>query len=117
MSSANVDHVVQDGNVLINAGDACEEFHIKTIWFCYIAQINLSTRRSGNYAIEYIHDAPVLYPTMHHFATEMCTCTFLLQYGALWDICLMHRGICEMGAKAKHVIYYHDIISYQGIYL
>ena len=24
-------------------------------------------------------------------------CTFLLQNGALWDICLMHYGICEMG--------------------
>ena len=24
-------------------------------------------------------------------------CTFLSQNGTLWDICLMHRGICEMG--------------------
>ena len=24
-------------------------------------------------------------------------CTFLLQSGALWDICLMHCGICEIG--------------------
>ena len=24
-------------------------------------------------------------------------CTFLLQNGALWDICLMYSGICEMG--------------------
>ena len=30
------------------------------------------------------HNAPVSYPTMHHFVTEMCT--FLLQNGALWDI-------------------------------
>ena len=45
-------------------------------------------------------DAPVPYPTMHHFATEMCTflymCTFLLQNGALWDITLMRCGIYEM---------------------
>ena len=37
------------------------------------------------------HNAPVPYPTMHHFVTEM------LQNGALWDICLMHHGICVMG--------------------
>ena len=24
-------------------------------------------------------------------------CTFLLQNVVLWDICLMHGGICEMG--------------------
>ena len=41
------------------------------------------------------HNAPVPYPTVHHFVTEMCT--FLLQNGTLWDICLMHCGICEMG--------------------
>ena len=41
------------------------------------------------------HNAPVPYPTIHHFVAEMCT--FLLQKGALWDICLMHCGICEMG--------------------
>ena len=39
------------------------------------------------------HNAPDPYPTMHYFLTEMCI--FLLQNGALWDICLMHRGICE----------------------
>ena len=39
-------------------------------------------------------NASVPYPTMHHFVTEICT--FLLQNGALWDICLMHCGICEM---------------------
>ena len=33
---------------------------------------------------------------MPHFITKM-GCTFLMQDGALWDICLMHCGICEMG--------------------
>ena len=33
------------------------------------------------------HNAPVPYPTMHHFVTEMCT--LLLQNGALWDIWCM----------------------------
>ena len=23
------------------------------------------------------HNAPVLYPTMHHFVTEMCTCVHI----------------------------------------
>ena len=32
------------------------------------------------------------YPTMHHFVTEMCT--FLLQNCALWDMGLVHYGIC-----------------------
>ena len=41
------------------------------------------------------HIAPVPYLTMHHFVTEMCT--FLLWSDALWDICLMHFGICEVG--------------------
>ena len=30
---------------------------------------------------------------MHHFVTEMCT--FLLHNGALWDMVLVHHGICE----------------------
>ena len=47
---------------------------------------------------------------MHHFVTEMCTrvCTFLLQNGALWDVCLMHCGICEMGLWWA-LSYKHDI--------
>ena len=28
-------------------------------------------------------------------------CTFLLQSGVLWDICLVHCGICEMGLLAR----------------
>ena len=35
------------------------------------------------------------YPTMHHSVTEMCT--FLLQNGALWDMGLVHHGICVTG--------------------
>ena len=41
------------------------------------------------------HNAPGPYPTMEHFVTEMCK--FLLQNGALWDICLSHCGNCKMG--------------------
>ena len=29
-------------------------------------------------------------------------CTFLLQNGALWDICVMHCGICEKGLLIQH---------------
>ena len=56
------------------------------------------------------HDAPVPYPTMHLFVMEgahMCTsplcngnvhtCAHFLESGALWDNCLVHFGICEMG--------------------
>ena len=39
----------------------------------------------------------VPHPTMNHFVTEFAhMCTFLLD-GVLWDICLMHFGIFEMG--------------------
>ena len=56
---------------------------------CYKSMANAidPSRKSQN--------ASVPYPTMQHFVTEMCT--FLLQNVALWDICLMHCGICEMG--------------------
>ena len=52
------------------------------------------------------HNTPVLYPAMHHFATEMCT--FLEQNGVLWDICLMHCGICKMDLLLCSMTY-HDI--------
>ena len=39
------------------------------------------------------HNAPVPYPTMHQFKTEICT--ILLQNRALWAIALMHCRICE----------------------
>ena len=42
--------------------------------------------------------APICYPPMHHFVTEMCTHVHIsVKNGALWDICPMHYGICEMG--------------------
>ena len=41
------------------------------------------------------YNALVKYPTMHHFATGMCT--YLLQNGTLWDIGLLHYGICATG--------------------
>ena len=40
------------------------------------------------------HKAPVLYTTMHHFVTEMCT--FLLHSGALRDICVMHSAFAKL---------------------
>ena len=41
------------------------------------------------------HNALDKYPTMPHFVPEMCT--FLLQNGALWDMGLVHCGICVTG--------------------
>ena len=31
------------------------------------------------------------------------TCVFLLQNGALWDICLMHSRLCEMGLLSQRL--------------
>ena len=46
------------------------------------------------------HSAPVPYPTVHHFVTEMCTCVLISGTKiALWCISLMHDRICEMGAS------------------
>ena len=43
------------------------------------------------------HNAPPPYPTMHYFVTEMCTCVYIsVTNSALWDIFLMHCGICFM---------------------
>ena len=43
------------------------------------------------------HKAPIPYPTMQYFVTEMCTCVHIsVKNGALWDICLLYCGICEM---------------------
>ena len=43
------------------------------------------------------HNALILYPTMHHFVTEMCMCAHFCykQNGVLRDICLMYYAICE----------------------
>ena len=40
------------------------------------------------------HNASDRYPTMHDFVTKMCT--FMSQSGALWDMRLVHCGICEI---------------------
>ena len=50
-------------------------------------------------------------PTMHSTIIPQYTilwqkcahvCTFLSQNGALWDICLMHCGICKVGLLAPY---------------
>ena len=44
------------------------------------------------------HNAPVPFPTMHHFATEMCTCVHIS--ATKWctvGYFPIHCGICEMG--------------------
>ena len=53
-----------------------------------------------------LHNAPFPNPQSAHSTSHnapLCnrniyihTCTFLLRNGALWDICLMHCGICEI---------------------
>ena len=43
------------------------------------------------------HNASGKYPAMHHFVTEMWPS--LLQCDALWDVWLVHCGICGTGAR------------------
>ena len=55
---------------------------------------------------------------MHHVLKEMYT--RLLQngdlwYGALWDICLMHYGICEMGLLDLLYKYHNAPVLYPSI--
>ena len=50
------------------------------------------------------HNAPVPYPTIHHYITKMCTILFLLQNHAFWVIFLMHCGICEID-QSIHFFY------------
>ena len=53
------------------------------IWGCNMIPVDQSHKS---------HNAPVPYPTMHHFGTEMRT--FLFQSDALWDMGQVHCGIC-----------------------
>ena len=48
------------------------------------------------------HNAPVPYPTMHHFVKEMCTSVHI-SVTKSWCIlgCLVHYGICEMSRVAS----------------
>ena len=55
-------------------------------------------------------NAPVPYPTVHNFVTEMYT--FLLQNGALWDIHVMHCGICEMDLLMHEITLISTIIRH-----
>ena len=57
------------------------------------------------------HNASDKYRTMQHFVTEMCThAQFLFQNGALWDMGLLHCGICVTGeiqdfsASMNHIL-------------
>ena len=72
---------------------------------CYCCQIisdntvsfDITLLTQGNHTIDLLlksDDAPVPYPTMHYFITEMYI--FLLQNGVLWENCLMYCGVCGM---------------------
>ena len=98
--SINVGTEVCQKTFLTDTPIACHEDEIWGAFMCtclntvfntpqWCKTINLSHKS---------HNALVLYPTMHHFVTEMCT--FLLQNGALWDICLMHCGIREISLSS-----------------
>ena len=40
------------------------------------------------------HNAPVPYPTLHHFGREMCA--FIFQCGIMWDLGQVHCGITRL---------------------
>ena len=60
-----------------------QEEWILTLFVCCLGFIDLSHKS---------HNAPVPYPIMHHFVTEMCMCTHFC-YKVVH--CGMHYGICE----------------------
>ena len=53
------------------------------------------------------HNAQIPYLTMHHFVTEMCT--WVQRNGALWDICPMHRGVCEMSIILRSLHFHNEL--------
>ena len=47
----------------------------------------------------------------------MCTCEHIsATNGALWDICLMHCGICEMGLYGRHGVLRH-LMLFAGVFV
>ena len=63
------------------------------------------------------HNAPVPFPTMHHSVTELYRCG-QVSVTKLWDICLLHCGICEMGLLIVHfwlVRHYHLTHLYDAL--
>ena len=44
------------------------------------------------------HNAPVPYPIMHHFVTEMCACVHIsVTKWCITEYCFMHSRIFDMG--------------------
>ena len=67
------------------SGAHCLKIHIKCLIQCK-KQFRDSSHKS--------HNAPVPYPTTHHFVAESAhMCTFLFQNSALRDTALVHYGI------------------------
>ena len=99
----------------------CYSLNYQFINISFSVSINMLVQRWPNYGVSLglldlshkSHNAPVQYPTIHQFVTEMCTrvCTFQLQSGALWDICLMHCWICKMDLIRFVSVTTHGLIS------
>ena len=71
-------------------GGHCWDYHPGTL-------SSFSSHCSSMDLLHKSHNAPLPYPTMHHFATEMCTCAHfchkMVHCGYLSNTC----RICEMG--------------------
>ena len=81
--------------MFLKNNSACQQQKRKTAVTPLLKHWSYCSLALSNWQIHKSHNAPVPYPTMHHFVTEMCI--FLLQNGALWDIHVMHCRIYEMG--------------------
>ena len=71
----------------------------------YVIQVDIT----GNtiYPVYKSHNAPVTYPTMHHFGTEMCTCMHIsVTKQCIVGYFLMHCGICEIGLYQDPLIFF-----------
>ena len=88
---------------------------------------------SGNFTPEQLSDYPHIWsphtnPTMYQSHIPQCTilwpkcahvCTFLLQNGSLWDICVIHCGIYEpvllQPGACGLVAWWHQAITWTNV--
>ena len=88
------------------------------IWKLVIKDLCVCVRKRKNCACNWFQWTHTPDPITHQLRIPQCTivsqkcaqvCTFLLRNGVLWDIDLMHYGICEMVLIASYVL--HEITS------
>ena len=82
--------------------DADQRKHQSSVWLAFVLGIHRGPVNSPHKwpvtrKVFPLDDVIMPHPIMNQFVKEFAhVCTFLLD-GVLWDICLMHCGIFEMG--------------------